>query len=116
MKNYLQKGSSVSIPATAAVASGAMVVAGVLAGVAGHDAAIGERVEVHLEGCYEVAKVSAQAWTVGQAIHVNPSNGLCTTAAAAGTVFVGVAIEAAANPSATGRIRLNGSAPAAVGT
>lgn len=115
MKNYIQKGAAVSIPAPHAVDSGGMVVAGVLAGVAGHDAAIGEDVEVHVEGVYDLAKVSAQAWTVGQAIHVNTTSRLCTNVPAAGTLFVGVAVAAAANPSGIGRVRLNGAAPAAAG-
>ncbi|MDK8871495.1 MULTISPECIES: DUF2190 family protein [Paracoccus] len=112
MKNYLQKGTSVSIPAPAAVNSGDIVVAGVLAGVAGHDAALGDPVEVHLVGCYELRKVSAQAWTVGAAVYVTPASGLCTVSPAAGAIFIGVAIEAAANPSGTGKVRLNGAAPA----
>lgn len=115
MKNYLQKGEAVSIPAPHAVQSGGMVVSGVLAGVAGIDAGVGEDVEVHLVGVYDLAKVSAQAWTVGQAIHVNTTSRLCTNAPAAGTLFIGVAVEAAANPSGTGKVRLNGAAPAAAG-
>lgn len=115
MKNYIQKGAAVSIPAPHAVASGGMVVAGVLAGVAGHDAEAGEAVEVHVEGVYDLAKVAAQAWTVGQAIYVNATSRMCTGVAAAGTIFIGVAIEAAANPSNVGRVRLNGSAPEAPG-
>lgn len=114
MKTYLQKGTSVSIPAPKAISSGDLVVAGVLAGVAGHDAAAGAPVEIHLEGVYRLGKVSAQAWTVGQAIYVTPVSGLCTNAPAAGAVFLGAAIEAAANPSGTGVVRLNGAAPAAV--
>lgn len=114
MKNYLQKGASISIPAPKAIASGDLVVAGVLAGVAGHQAALGEGVEIHLEGVYRLGKVSAQAWTVGQAIYVTPASGLCTNAPAAGAVLLGAAIEAAANPSSTGVVRLNGAVPAAV--
>lgn len=113
MKSYLQKGTSVSIPAPKAVASGDLVVAGVLAGVAGHDAAPGAPVEVHLEGVYRLGKVSAQAWTVGQAIYVTPASGLCTNAPAAGAVLLGAAVEAAANPSGSGVVRLNGAVPAA---
>jgi len=116
MKNFLQKGTSITVPAPKALKSGDTFAVGVLAGIAGVDAANGQPVEMHLEGCYRVSKISAQAWTVGQAIHLTPASGLCTNVAAAGTVYLGVAIEAAANPSGFGNIRLNGAAPAAVGT
>jgi len=116
MKNYLQKGTSLRVPAPKALKSGDAFAIGVLAGVAGCDAASGEMIEMHVEGCYRLPKISAQAWTVGQAIHLNPTSGFCTGTAAAGTVYIGVAIAAAANPSAVGDVRLNGAAPAAVGT
>lgn len=115
MKNYLQKGTSLRVPAPKALKSGDAFAMGVLAGVAGYDAAIGEPVEMHVEGCYRLPKVSAQAWTIGQAIHFNPTSGLCTGTAAAGTIYIGVAIAASANPSGVGDVRLNGAAPAAVG-
>lgn len=112
MKNYVQKGTSVTIPAPKAVTSGAIVAIGMLAGIAGYDADVGDPVEVHLEGVYELPKVAAQAWTVGQAIYVTPASGLCTNAPAAGALFLGVAVAAAANPSGHGVVRLNGAAPA----
>lgn len=114
MKNYLQKGTSVGIPAPKDVASGDVVVVGVLAGVAGHDALAGEQVETHFEGVYSLRKVAAQAWTVGQVIYVTPASGLCTNAPAAGAVFLGAAVAATANPSPSGAVRLNGAVPPAV--
>lgn len=116
MKNYLQKGESVTIAAPHAVASGGMVVSGLLAGVAGHDAAQGALVEAHLQGCYTLSKVSAQAWTVGQPIYVNATSRLVTNVPVAGAILIGVSIEAAANPSSTGAVRLNGATPAAAAT
>lgn len=116
MRNYLQKGEVVSIPAPHDVKSGGIAVAGLLVGVAGHDAVATEKVEVHVVGCYLLPKVSAQAWTVGQPIYVNPTSKMCTNAPAAGAILIGVAIEAAANPSATGVVRLNGAVPAAAAT
>lgn len=116
MRNYLQKGEVVSIPAPHVVASGGIAVAGLLVGVAGHDAETGEKVEVHLVGAYLLPKIAAQAWTVGQPIYVNPTSRMCTNAAAAGAILIGVAIEAAANPSSSGVVRLNGAVPAAAAT
>lgn len=113
MKNYTQPGDLVTITAAAAIASGELVRAGLLVGVAGGAAAIGEDVSIKTTGVFELPKTSAQAWTVGAAIYMIPASGLCTTATTAGNIFIGVALEAAANPSATGIVRLNGAAPAA---
>lgn len=113
-KNFLQKGSTLSLIATAIVASGALVVRGVMAGVALHDAAVGAPLEIQLDGVWSLPKTPAQAWTVGAAIYVIPATGLCTTAATAGNLLIGVAADVAANPSSFGAVRLNGTAPAAV--
>lgn len=112
-KNFLQPGRVVSVPAPRDVSSGEMVTVGVLSGVAQHDALSGKPVEIETEGVYSLAKTSAQAWTVGDAIYTVPGTGVCTTATTTGNVLVGVAMAAAANPSAAGIVRLNGSAPAA---
>lgn len=108
-KNFVQPGHVVTVPAPATVVSGTLVRVGMLVGVAQFDAASGDPVEIAVEGVHELAKVSAQAWTVGAALYAS-STGLATTAAE-GNVLIGVALEAAANPSATGVVRLNGSAP-----
>jgi len=113
-KNFIQPGQVVSLPAPANVASGALVKVGVLCGVAQHSALSGEPVEVGLDGVWELAKVSAQAWDAGAAIYMVPASGLATTATTAGNLLIGAAVAAAANPSATGFVRLNGAAPAAV--
>lgn len=114
MQNYIQPGNTVSLTAPADVLGGSLVKVGVLCGVAVHDAVSGAAVEVSLDGVFDLAKVSAQAWTEGAAIYMVPGTGLATTAATAGNLLIGAAVAAAANPSATGRVRLNGAAPAAV--
>lgn len=114
MKNYIQPGKTLAVTAPRALNSGDVVVVGVLAGVAGHDAALGERVTIDLEGVFDLRKAPAQAWTVGAAIYVTPATGICTTAATAGNLLLGAATEAAANPSDIGSVRLNGAAPAAL--
>jgi len=115
MKNFIQPGDVLTITAAADVVSGAGVLSGVLFGVATGDALTGADLSIATTGVFELPKTSAQAWTVGQAIYFAPGTGLCTTASnGAGSVFIGVATAVAANPSATGLVRLNGSAPAAV--
>jgi predicted RecA/RadA family phage recombinase len=114
MKNFVQKGDCVTLTAGADVLGGGLVVAGVLCGVAQHDALAGDPVEVMLTGVYDLAKVSAQAWDEGDAIYVDPATALATTETTTGNLFIGAAIAVAVNPSATGTVRLNGSAPEAV--
>lgn len=114
MKNFIQAGDVISVTAPAAVLSGAGVKVGVLFGVAQAAAESGAPVEIATRGVFELAKTSAQAWTEGAAIYYIPGSGLCTTATTTGNLLVGVAVAVAANPSATGLVRLNGSAPAAV--
>ena len=114
MKNFIQPGDSLTILAPAAVASGAPVVSGVLFGVANHAAALGAPLTIETRGVFELPKISAQAWTQGQAIYITPGTGLCTTATTTGNLFIGTAAAAAVNPTATGIVRLNGSAPTAL--
>ena len=115
MKNHVQPGRIVTVTAPRTLTAGELVIVGLLAGVAMTDAASGASVEIDTEGVYDLAKTSAQAWSsVGLAIYGVPATGLCTTATTAGTVFVGVNLATAANPSPTGRVRLNGASPTAV--
>lgn len=53
----------------------------------------------------EHVKTSAEAWTEGQKIYFITATGLLTTSSG-GNTLIGVAAEAAANPSATGRVLL----------
>lgn len=106
MKTYIQPGDVVTVAAPADVASGAGVLVGSLFGVAAFDALSGAEVEVKTTGVFEFPKTSALAISVGDLIYwdntakvVNKTN---TNKA------VGVAVSAAANPSATVLVRLNG--------
>lgn len=107
-RNYIQPGDVVTVTAPAAVASGDLVAIGGLAGVAANKAASGEPVEIAMSGVYELPKVSAQAWaTVGLAIYWDAAEKKLTTTATNNTL-VGKNLAAAANPSDTGIVRLNG--------
>ncbi len=109
MKNFKQHGDMITIIATAAIASGALVRANSLIGVAATDAAIGEEVELKTTGVFDLPKTSAQAWAVGNPIYMIAGSGLLTNVAGTGNYLVGVATAVADNPSATGSVRLNGS-------
>lgn len=105
MRNFIQPGKVITIVAAAAVSSGSLVVAGKIFGIAATSAAIGEEFELALGGVYELPKTSAQAWTVGAEIYAD-ANGIATTVSTDNTK-IGVAVEAATNPSGVGRVRLN---------
>jgi len=114
MKNYVQPGDMITVIAAAAVVSGALVRSGSILGVAATDAAIGDEVELKTTGVFDLAKTSAQAWTVGAPIYAIAASSLLTNVPGTGNYLVGVATAAAANPSATGRVRLNGTLGLAV--
>lgn len=113
MKNYVQPGDAITVPAPAATTSGDGVKTGMLFGVAQADAESGDDVVIVTRGVFSLPKTNAQAWSIGDAIYWNNSNSACTTSTAAGNIFIGVAVAAAANPSETGVVRLNGAMPAA---
>lgn len=107
-RNLVQAGIHLTVAAPAAVASGGGVLVGSIFGVASFAAGVGEEVEISTVGVYELPKLSAQAWTVGQRVYWDAAAGECTTVDT-GNTLIGVATEAAANPSDLGIVRLNGS-------
>lgn len=111
MKNYVSPGENVTITAGAALTAGNGLKTGQLFGVVQETVASGADVVVVTRGVFDLAKVSAQAWTVGALIYWDDTAKNCTTTAT-GNLLIGCAIAAAANPSSTGRVRLNGIARA----
>lgn len=105
MRNYVQPGDVVTVPAPAAVASGDGVLVGGLFGIAGTDADEAAPVEIKVTGVFDLPKTSAQEWTVGAAIYWD--DGVATTASE-GNTLIGKAVEAVASGVGTGRVRLNG--------
>ncbi|MFZ5959848.1 DUF2190 family protein [Pseudomonas knackmussii] len=116
MKTFIQNGDVITVPAPAGgTVSGKLYKVGAIVGVAATSEAAGDPVALKTTGVFEQSKTSAQAWAVGDLVYLNTGTGVLSNASASGLVLVGVATEVAANPSAVGRLRLNGvSAPAAV--
>lgn len=106
MKNFVQPGRTLSVTAPADVKSGDLVIVGSLFGVAFADATSGNAVEIGTEGVFELPKTSAQAWTEGAKIYWIAADKAATTVAS-GNTLIGHASAAAANPSATGTVRLS---------
>ena len=107
MKNYINEGKTLSLAAPYAVTSGSGLEVGSIFGVASNDAASGADVEAVTEGVFSLAKNSAEAWTVGELLYWDNTNKV-VTATSTGNKLIGVATAAAANPSSTGYVRLNG--------
>lgn len=107
MQNAIQDGEVITIAAPAGgVTAGDFVQVTALTGVAQTTAAAGEPVAIVRRGVFELAKTSAQEWAVGAKIYATAA-GVMTTTASTNTL-VGVAVEAAANPSETGKVLLTG--------
>lgn len=104
MKNFISTGDIVEVIAPANVASGDIVEVGKLVGIACTSALSGKPVNIQTSGCFTVKKVSAQAWTAGALVYV--ASGEATTTASTNTPL-GHALAIAANPSATGVVRLS---------
>lgn len=109
--NYVQSGKVLTLTAPYAVASGAGAQVGSIFGVATADIANGVEGEFETEGVFDLAKTSAQAWTVGQKIYWDNSNKRCDSDGTVG-MLIGVATDVAANPTSTGYVKLNEAVPA----
>lgn len=107
MRNFVQPGDNLTVTAVAAASSGDGVKLGNLFGIASGDAAIGDPLVLVTTGVFELPKVSTDELAVGDAIYFRTSDG-AVTGTATGNTKIGVAVSAAGNPSASVRVRLNG--------
>lgn len=107
MKNYIQVGDSITVTVAADVATGAGVLAGKMFGIASDSVTSGSDVTIVRKGVFVVNKISAQAWTVGAKVYWDDTAKEFTTVATSNTL-IGCAVLAAANPSATGTVLLDG--------
>jgi predicted RecA/RadA family phage recombinase len=102
MRNFIQPGHTLTLPAPADVLSGQGVVVGAIFGVANGDAATGEPMDLSVLGVYRLPKTAA-ALAVGDA--VSWTDGAVSVA---GELLIGVVVEAAAAADPTVAVRLNG--------
>lgn len=109
MKNFVQAGDTIVVPAPAAVASGAGVLVGNIFGVALFAADNGADVPIKTRGVFELPKAGSQAWTVGARVYWDNGNNRCTNVAT-GNYPIGVATVAVGNGAGetTGTVRLDG--------
>jgi len=107
MKNYVQKGDTLTLPAPADVLSGAGVIVGSIFGIASGNAVSGASVDVATSGVFTLPKVSALAVAIGDKVYWDSAAKLVTKTSS-GNTAIGVAVTVAANPSANVNVRLNG--------
>lgn len=108
MKNFVQPGEVMTFTAPAGgVVSGTGVKIGGLLVIATVTAAVGEKFTGLVVGVVEHAKLSTEVWTEGLAVNWDNTNKRFTVVTT-GNFKAGVAAEPTVNPSATGKVRLNG--------
>lgn len=106
MKNYVKEGQTITVTAPYNVLSGGLLLKGThFVGVATSDALSGAEVEAITTGVVNVAKTSALAISVGDAVYLDNAAKVVNKTAAA-QKQVGIAVSDAANPSATVWVRL----------
>lgn len=109
MKNYVQKGETLTLISPYVVSSGDGVMVGSIFGVAAADYAIGEEGEFQVTGVFDLVRETGAGtgFSQGALIYWDNINKRITKTAT-GNRLIGVAVKAAADGDATGRVRLNG--------
>ena len=105
----MQKGENITITATAAAMSGQGVLVGNLFGIAAGNAEIGDSLDLVTVGVFDMPKVSTDVLAVGDFVYWDDTAKLATADDDTGNnELIGLAVTAAANPSGTVNVRLNG--------
>lgn len=113
MRNYVQRGDVLDLDPGATVASGTGHLFGAaLFGIAAGDAVSGTASSFQTEGVVEIAKTSALAISVGDRLFWDATNSVVNKTSTA-QQQVGVAVAAAANPSATVKMKISAGLPVA---
>jgi predicted RecA/RadA family phage recombinase len=108
MKNFIQPGETITLPAPYTVASGDGMLIGVIFGVANSDAVLGNNADLTTEGVFTLPKASVSI-TLGAKLYWDDAARKVTTTSA-GNLYIGAAVEAAATVALTVAVRLHGAA------
>lgn len=114
MKNYVQPGVNLTLSASPyAVDSGQGVLAGQLFGIACGDAENGAEVTIQTEGVFDIAKDSADVFTLGAPVYFDTATKTArshtdtdSNSAGESEACIGVAVEAAGAGASTVRVKL----------
>lgn len=107
MKNFVQTGDVITVPAPYAVSSGQGVLVGSLFGVATCDAANGANVDIVPEGVFDITALTSDTGTVGAKMYWDSTNKRLTTTATSNTL-VGALTAAKGSSDTTARVYLDG--------
>lgn len=109
--NYVQEGDTLTLtaPSGGVVAGTGYLIGGQFV-VALNTVAQTLPFAAAVEGVFVLPKTSAQAWTEGMRVYWDNSNHRCDSLGSIGQL-IGTATAVAANPSATGEVRLNCACP-----
>lgn len=107
MKNFVQQGKNLDLPAPYNRTSGQGALIGTIFGIASVDVLLGVTAAFVTEGVFDLPKVGSQAWAVGAKVYWDDTNKYLTTTSSANTL-VGKAVAAvgAGAGETTGRIKL----------
>lgn len=105
MRNYLQPGVNLTLPAAADIKSGDVFILGAITGIAAGDALEDEMVDVVTSGVFSVAKVGAESFNVGDPVYFASATKLATSTAS-GNTKIGTAVKVAVAGSAVVEVRL----------
>jgi predicted RecA/RadA family phage recombinase len=107
MKNFVQDGDVITVPAPRALTSGQGVLVGSLFGVATCDAANGANVDIMPEGVFDIAAATADTGAPGTHMYWDDTNHRLTTTAT-NNVLVGCLTAAKGGSDTTARVYLDG--------
>ena len=108
MKNHIQKGDIITVPAPAGgIAAGEGAIIGNIFGIAAYAAAVGEPLELSTIGVYQLPKATAAVLTVGTRVAWD-NTAKNINVPGTGRFLVGIAAEAAGNGIISVAVRLDG--------
>ena len=109
MKNYIQKGETLTLTAPYAVSSGGGALVGSIFGVAANDYGNGAEGEFQVAGVFDLTRETgaSSGFTAGTLIYWDDTNKRITKTVGTNKL-IGVAVRTAADGDATARVRLNG--------
>lgn len=105
MRNYIQPGVNLTLPAAADIKSGEVFILGAITGIAAGDALEDEMVDVVTSGVFSVDKVGAESFDVGDPVYFATATKLATSTAS-GNVHIGTCVKIAVSGSASVETKL----------
>ncbi|KCZ96005.1 hypothetical protein HPO_19252 [Hyphomonas polymorpha PS728] len=104
MKNYIQPGRTLTIPAPANVTSGGVVQVGKITGIAAGDALAGQPVDIACEGVFTLPKASASVLAIGDEVAWSGTE--CEEPSTGNDNVIGAAVAVAGSGATSVAVRL----------